>query len=335
MKNLVVVSGAAGMTGSLVAEKLLAKQYYVIGFDNFFAGSHAAVERISNNQHFEFFEYNQTNEDHMNELFARIATLQNVKKEIVNLIYINCAAVVHTKHFYNPDDTFAVNVLSMRDTLERSINSNFYSYVNCSTSEVYSMKSWVDGGVREDSPVVLATAEQSLRTSYAAGKLMTEFFLRDAVNKGQIKGCSIRFANVYSADEESDEHIIPHIISSLIKNNKVELLENAKETIRTFLSNQDSCNAVISLLECPGALDGSIYNVGTEEEIAVTALVDKVANILGLEDTVVDFIGVRTADPLRRLLNTEKIKSRTGWTPKVTLNEGLRECIEFRRKRGF
>lgn len=32
-------------------------------------------------------------------------------------------------------------------------------------------------------------------------KLMTEFFIKDAVDEGKIKGCSVRFANVYSKNE--------------------------------------------------------------------------------------------------------------------------------------
>ena len=41
----------------------------------------------------------------------------------------------------------------------------------------------------------MANAEHSQRTSYATGKLMTEFFMKDAVNEKKIKGCSIRFIN--------------------------------------------------------------------------------------------------------------------------------------------
>ena len=39
------------------------------------------------------------------------------------------------------------------------------------------------------------------------GKLLTEFFMKDAVDEGKIKGCSIRFANVYSKNELNPKHI--------------------------------------------------------------------------------------------------------------------------------
>jgi dTDP-glucose 4,6-dehydratase len=243
--------------------------------------------------------------------------------------------VVHTRHFYHPDETFVTNVTAMREILERAINAGFCSFINCSTSEVYSMKSWQKGGVREDGPVVIATAEQSLRTSYAAGKLITEFFMRDAVERGRIKGCSVRFANVYSPEEAHDEHIIPHIIASLSRDKKVVLLENARATYRSFLHNSDSCDSVISLLDTPAALDGSVYNSGSNEEIAVVDLVTTIAGLMGmgLSGFSIEFDGRRSADPPRRLLNTDKIFEATGWAPQIPLIEGLSQCVQFYNER--
>jgi len=331
MNKVVVISGVAGMTGSKTAEYLLNKGYKVIGFDNFFCGSRVVIDELQKqyDKNFVFFEYDINIKSQMDDLFNYVDHFDCEKS------FINCAAVVHTKHFYEPDSTFQTNVLAMKDTLQRCINRGYSRYINCSTSEVYSMKSWVEGGTREDEPILLATAEQSLRTSYAAGKLMTEFFLKDAVEKGLIKGCSMRFANVYSPDEIYSDHIIPHIIDSIKKENKVILLENAKETRRTFLNNHDSCMAVIKLLENEESLDGSIYNVGTKEEIYIIDLVKTISNLMNKNDVEIEFKGMRTADPARRLLDISKIEKRVNWKPEVTLEQGLKECIAKRVKKEF
>lgn len=89
----------------------------------------------------------------------------------------------------------------MKTFLEQAIEVGAQIYINCSTSEVYSMQSWAEDGVRESDYITMADAEHSQRTSYATGKLLTEFFMKDAVDEGKIKGCSIRFANVYSKNE--------------------------------------------------------------------------------------------------------------------------------------
>lgn len=330
MSKIVVISGVAGMTGSKTAEYLLNKGYKVVGFDNFFCGSRVVIEELQKkyDKDFIFFEFDINNKYQMDDLFNLVGLSDD------ETWFINCAAVVHTKHFYEPESTFQTNVLAMKDTLQRCISKGYTRYINCSTSEVYSMKSWVEGGTKEDEPILLATAEQSLRTSYATGKLMTEFFLKDAVEKGLIKGCSMRFANVYSPDEIYNDHIIPHIIDSIEKENKVVLLENAKETRRTFLNNHDSCMAVIKLLENEESLDGSIYNVGTKEEIYIVDLVKTISRLMNKNDVEIEFKGIRTADPPRRLLNVSKIENRVNWKPEITLEHGLKECIAKRIKKG-
>lgn len=246
-KNLYVISGVTGMTGSELASQLLEDGHTVIGFDNYFASSIDTVKQIIDNSNFLFYEYDLNNKDQMDEIKQLVLKLQANCKQT---IYINCAAVVHTEHFYEIENTFETNVLGMKSFLNQAIVVNADIYINCSTLEVYSMQSWNEnGGVKEDDFILLATAEHSQRTSYAVGKLLTEFFMQDAVKKGLIKGCSIRFANVYSKNELYAKHIIPHIIDCLNNGKTVFLLENSKINKRSFLHNVDSCRAILSLID--------------------------------------------------------------------------------------
>ena len=325
--NLYVISGVTGMTGNELARQLVKQGHKVIGFDNFFASTIQTVSDLLENKNFIFHEYDLNCAEHMQKLKKEVET---VKCDCESLIYVNCAAVVHTEHFYHVHSTFETNVLGMKSFLDQAVSLKAETYINCSTSEVYSMNSWREGGVKEDEYLTLANAEHSQRTSYAVGKLMTEFFMKDAVMSGVIKGCSIRFANVYSKFELYPKHIIPHIITSLKNNGKVELLENSKINRRTFLHNYDSCPAVIALMNTPSALDGSVYNVGTEEEITIIDLVKLCAQKLGINNPEIIFNGYRASDPERRLLSTEKLRTRTGWTPVVSLDKGIEMCIKGR-----
>ena len=326
-KNLYVISGATGMTGSELSRQLLKDDNIVVGFDNFFASSIDTVKDLVGRDDFIFYEYDINNAEHMASITDKVKSLKGSYSG--RLIFINCAAAVHTKHFYEIEHTFQTNVVSMKMFLEMAIALGADTYMNCSTSEVYSMQSWnANGGVREDDFLVLATAEHSQRTSYAVGKLLTEFFMKDAVDKGKIKGCSIRFANVYSKHERFADHIIPHIINNLLEKPEVTLLENSKVNKRTFLHNIDSCRAVMELMESPEALDGTVYNVATEEEISIVDLVKLIAKKMGIDDVKIKFEGFRKSDPERRLLNTDKIRARTNWKPVVTLDEGLEMCVK-------
>lgn len=322
--NLYVISGATGMTGNELARQLLAKGHKVIGFDNFFASSINTVRDILDDKNFVFHEYDINSAAQMEELGKEVAA---ARLSCEKLYYVNCAAVVHTEHFYYVNRTFQTNVLGMKSFLDQAIALKADAYINCSTSEVYSMDSYREGGVKESDFLTLANAEHSQRTSYAVGKLMTEFFMKDAVDTGSISGCSIRFANVYSKNELYPKHIIPHILTSLKNTGKVVLLENSRTNYRTFLHNYDSCAAVIALMETPSALDGTIYNVGTTEEISIIGLVKLCAEKLGISDPEIIFEGYRSSDPVKRLLNTDKIRERTGWTPVISLGKGIEMCV--------
>ncbi len=324
--DLYIVSGVTGMTGNEVARQAVAKGHTVIGFDNFFASSMDAVSDLMGNANFIFHEYDLNS---CKDMAALENEIKEIKSKFTRLVYVNCAAIVHTEHFYYVNRTFQTNVLGMKSFLDAAIRMKADVYINCSTSEVYSMCSWSKGGgVKESDYLLFANAEHSQRTSYATGKLLTEFFMREAVDEGKIKGCSIRFANVYSKHELYPKHIIPHIINSLKENGKVELLENSKVTRRTFLHNYDSCTAVLALIENETALDGSAYNVGTDEEIAILNLVKLCAAKLGIKNPAIVFNGCRAADPKRRLLNTQKLRMRTGWEPQINLEKGIEMCIE-------
>ena len=319
-----IISGMTGMTGNELARQLVNDGNYVVGFDNFFASSEESIKDIRQNDKLYFFE-SDVNEESTYEVLDRLI---GEKREVYQrLIYVNCAAVVHTEYFYEVESTFQTNVLGMKRFLDHSIEHQANIYINCSTSEVYSMDSWKEGGVKEDDYLLLATAEHSQRTSYAVGKLMTEFFLKDYVDKGKIKGCSLRFANVYSNNELYPKHIIPHIITSLMREGKVTLLENSKVNKRTFLHNNDSCSSILELVKQEDALDGTIYNVATEEEVSIIELVKICAEELGIRDYSIEFSGYRSADPQRRVLSTTKIRENTNWKPTITLREGIKMCV--------
>ncbi|MEE1129655.1 MAG: NAD(P)-dependent oxidoreductase [Methanobrevibacter sp.] len=330
MNVLYVISGVTGMTGNELVRQLLNQdedEVKIIGFDNFYASSIETVKDCIDDERFDFYEYDLNNKEEMNTIKSMVLDLKDDFDEVT---YINCAAVVHTEHFYNVYETYQTNVVSMNDFLTQAIEVGAEKYINCSTSEIYSMNSWnEDGGVKESDYITMADAEHSQRTSYATGKLLTEFFMKDAVDNGKIKGCSIRFANVYSKNEKLPKHIIPHIINSFKENGEVILLENSKKNCRTFLNNYDSCSAVLALAKTDSALDGTIYNVATDEEISIIDLTKLIAEKMGIDNPVIKFEGFRESDPERRLLSTEKIRTRTDWEPIMDLDKGLSECVEY------
>ena len=111
MKNLYVISGMTGMTGNELARQIVGRGDDVIGFDNFFASSEETITDVRDSENLEFFCGDINDEKQMAELEQKVLDRKNSYGRIV---YINCAAVVHTEHFYHVDSTFATNVLGMK-----------------------------------------------------------------------------------------------------------------------------------------------------------------------------------------------------------------------------
>ena len=104
MKNIYVISGVTGMTGSELSRQYVSQGHYVIGFDNFFASSIETVKELLNNPFFIFYDYDLNNATQMDEVCKKVRELKNSNEG--ELVFINCAAVVHTKHFYEVENTF-------------------------------------------------------------------------------------------------------------------------------------------------------------------------------------------------------------------------------------
>lgn len=94
--DLYVISGVTGMTGNEMARQLVAANHKVIGFDNFFASSIDTVKDLLGNKNFLFHEYDINSAENMQDLAKEV---EIVGKECSRLVYVNCAAVVHTEHF--------------------------------------------------------------------------------------------------------------------------------------------------------------------------------------------------------------------------------------------
>lgn len=338
-----VISGAGGMTGLELTRQILLRKnenHHLFLFDNGFnCNLNKIIAYVKSNPELVSADFGENadirKDDFMFWLYTDIQHFvqEHAKHYLIEVIFINCAAVVHTKHFYHPYDTFETNVNGMNKfadmarKMKLDKNCNKVKFINCSTSEVYSAQSYAKGGVKETDILSMYSCEHSLRTSYAFGKLLTEMFTKDMFDNNQILGASLRFANVYTEDELQAEHIIPYCLEGAQKG-KIELLKNAAVTRRTFLHNTDSASSILALIDTDSALDGSVYNVGTSEEFYILEVAAKICKLLNCKPEILFNKPARKSDPERRLLNCDKIMQRTGWKPTVTLDEGLKRCVE-------
>lgn len=139
-------------------------------------------------------------------------------------------------------------------------------------------------------------------------------------------------SNVYGPGDSFDEshnHVIPALIKRFhdakIKNlESVEIWGSGKPQ-RDFLYIDDAVEACIQLMENYNEID--FVNIGTGKTTSIRELAETVAKVVGYEGKL--FFDTSKPDGMMlRALDSEKIFS-TGWTPKVSLEEGLKKTYEY------
>lgn len=133
----------------------------------------------------------------------------------------------------------------------------------------------------------------------------------------------MRFFYLYGPGE-SPRRLVPQVITSLLRGESVPL--TLGEQVRDFLHVADVAGAVCAIAQSKltGALD-----IGSGEPVTVRELAETIGRIIGRTDLLV--FGARPYppdEPMRIVANNERLL-RTGWRPRFTLEEGLRDTISW------
>jgi nucleoside-diphosphate-sugar epimerase len=308
----ILVTGCAGSTGSVTAERLLAQGHTVIGIDNLFNAHASTVDNLASHGNFTYVQGSILDK----------AVMQSLGEKHFDHVY-HFAAVVETKHFYeSPVLTYETNCHGTKLMLDFAQQNGVKSFLNASSSEVFghqqSFPSQVTNQITFDSPL------ESTRWSYAAGKLIGEYLCLAYAE--HMKVVSLRYANLYGPRDVHTNHIIPYTIRQLLQGKPVELTEGSDTRRRSFLHTDDCAEGTILALE--KGKNGAIYALGGTEEYTMVQLVQKIGKLIGVEPEIV-FQGERPGDPRRRLLDTSEIEGDTGWEQKIPLEEGLKQMIQL------
>lgn len=330
MLKATLITGVAGTTGSQILDYLLDEseeikngQRIVVGVDNFFRGCYENIKHNINNPSFAFFEMD------FRELVLSKTPLINSTAEIDEVYHM--AAVVPTHYFYDsPDLTYEVNCQGTIDLFNWCRKVGIKRFIVGSSSEIYGHILPEDLPAKETTMSHFDSEEDSTRWSYAEGKLLTEHYLNHFKDDME-RVCHLRFANTYGVRDMDDNHIIPYLVNSVVKGKDIHINKNSRLYTRTFLNNKDSARACVELMS--KGKNGVAYNVGSQENIGVNDLLDKI-KYLYKEITGKTYSGKifkdihRPGDPLRRILSTDRLVEDTGFSPVVKLEDGLEEMIK-------
>ncbi len=133
---------------------------------------------------------------------------------------------------------------------------------------------------------------------------------------------------------QSARAVIPTIISQLAAGARDIRLGDVTTT-RDFTFVEDTCRGLVAIAALDGGL-GEVFNIGSNSEVAIGALLAMIASSMGLPEARPSLEAQRlrpTGSEVHRLwCDNGKLHRATGFTPQVSLEDGLRATIDWFRQ---
>jgi UDP-glucose 4-epimerase len=312
-----LVTGGAGFIGSHLAERLLRDGHAAAVIDNLSTGSLNNVQGLRNNPTFDFVEGDIRNAGLMESLAERC-----------DVIYHLAAAVGVKLIADRPVHTIETNIGGTEVVLDAA-NKFGKKILIASSSEVYGKNENVPFDENDD--IVLGSTSFS-RWSYACGKAIDEF-LGLAFHQEHGLGVVIgRFFNTIGPRQTGQYGmVVPRFVRRALNDEPVQIYGSGRQR-RCFCYVEDLVEAIIGLMNCKDAA-GKVYNIGSEEEITIEELADKIIEMTDSRSKK-KFISYEQAygrpieDMMRRVPSLKRIKETIGWEPKTDLSKTLQIIIE-------
>ncbi len=318
-----LITGGAGFIGSHLADALLAQGHTVVAVDNLATGRADNIAHLTSQPGFQFVYESVTNETVMDRLVSECDAIFHLAAAVgVELIVKDPVWTIET----NLEGTEMALKLARRYRKKILI---------ASTSEVYGKSA--DIPFREDADRVMGPTSKS-RWSYAESKAIDEFLALAYHKQFGVPVVIARFFNTVGPRQTgSYGMVIPRLVQQALRGEPLTVYGDGSQS-RCFCNVRDTVRAVMELAVSPKAV-GEIFNIGSQEEITIRALAERVlartGSAAGLKFVPYDqAYEAGFEDMQRRVPSLAKIKAAIGWEPTVPLDVTLDEVIGYFREMG-
>src|SRR6266700_3170856 len=304
---VVLVTGGCGYIGSKLIRDLASNRKFVGStvrvIDNMMRERYIAIMDLPPDGRFEFIEGDIRKDDDLKRAFQDVDM-------VVDLAGITNAPL----SFERKDLTFDVNVNGGRKVVDYALKASVKKLVYSSTASVYGPTTGVVDEKYPCKPI----------SPYGESKLQGEKTCIDAVKQNGLDATVLRLGTVfgYSIGMRFDT-VVDRFTYLACIGMPLTVWESAQSEKRPYLHLQDSVDALTFALVQHG-LKGEIYNV-----IGENASINRITATIGRE--VPDMHVIITPTPNLNQVSYEldgsKIE-RTGFKPRHTLEEGVRDIVE-------
>jgi len=329
----ILITGSQGFIGSYVCQELLKYDHQIVGVDNYSKYGYL-VRPQDTHKNFTFYETDVLSYEEFKML---------TKYEQPDIIIAGAAMIGGISYFHKyAYDLLATNERIMANTFDAAIEGYKEGWLKriivMSSSMVF------------ESTNVYPTPEDNIKTcppplsTYGFQKLSTEYFCKGAFEQYKLPYTIIRPFNCVGVGEEealnADEttsgnvklmmsHVLPDLINKVLKGQDPLHILGCGEQIRCYTNGKDIARAVKMIIESPQAINND-FNISTPVATTVLELAEMVWKIINPHKPFSYICDVPFEyDVQKRIPNVEKAWSVLGFRAEVTLEESVREVINY------
>jgi dTDP-glucose 4,6-dehydratase len=306
----IFVTGGAGFIGSNFIRHVLQADngHSITNYDKLtYAGNLANLRSIANHSRYRFVK---------GDICDSVASEAAMR---------SCDAIVHfaaeshvDRSIYEPAPVIQTNVTGTFTLLEVARKLSISRFVHISTDEVYG----------DIPPADFAGEDAPLQPSspYSASKASADLLVRSYVRTYGFPALITRSSNNYGP-YQFPEKFLPLMITNALNNKPLPIYGDGKQQ-RDWLHVEDNCRGILAVLE-KGKI-GEVYNLGglggVEENLSMAR---RLLHLTGKPDSLLSYVQDRPGHDRRYALNCQKIANELGWRPEISLEDGLRQTIDW------
>ncbi len=312
--KVVVVAGGAGFIGSHIVDALIPlRPAKIIVLSNFFLGKREnLIQAQQQYPNLKVIEQDLTDFEETRKVF---------EQEKMDVVF-NLAMVPLPTSLVKPAWTYRQNINITLNLCELSRAGTFQTLIQFSSSEAYGTAQYIP--MDENHPI-------DPTTPYAASKAATDHIALTYSRTFGIEISIIRPFNTYGPRQNAAKFagIIPLTIKRIMQGEDVVILGDGEQT-RDYIYVTDTAQAAIDIC-CNTATRGKVINIGSGRETSINNLVSLIASEMNYKEPFVKK-ETRPGDVKRHLADISLAKNIIGFSPKVSLEEGIPKTVAWYKK---
>ncbi|MEG1765691.1 MAG: UDP-glucuronic acid decarboxylase family protein [Muribaculaceae bacterium] len=302
----ILITGGAGFIGSHLCERLLNDGNKVVCLDNFFTGTLKNIEHLMSLPNFELVNHD-------------IVIPFNID---VDEIYNLACPASPISYQHDALSTIKTCILGTLNMLELADKTNA-KMLQASTSEVYG------------DPIIHPQVETywgnvnpiGIRSCYDEGKRCAETLCMDFHRQHDLQVKIIRIFNTYGPKMLiNDGRVVSNFVAQALKNENITIYGDGNQT-RSLQYIDDLIEGMICMMNTDKDLTGPI-NIGNPNEYTINELASLIIKMTNSSSKII-YSALPSDDPKQRNPDISLAKEKLNWEPKIQLNEGLSNVINY------